>query len=95
MVNEPKNDNSQEQEIKYHVPSDLEYCYRDFVNVHIGAGDVVIEFGNVHRSNPGHIFINNRVVMTVAGAYQLNQTLQKALQAAQDKLQTDLQNKTP
>lgn len=88
------NKSNREQEIKYHVPADLEYCYRDFFNVFIGAGDVVIEFGNGHRGMPGHVSIKNRVVMTVAGAFQLNQTLQKALQAAQEKLKKDLQKET-
>ena len=80
----------EEQGIQIHVPSDLEYCYRDMFNVQIGAGDVVIEFGNQHRGRPGHVSIGNRIAMTVGGAYQLTQTLQKALQAAEKKLQAEM-----
>lgn len=78
-------------EIQIHAPADLEYCYRDIFNVNIGAGDVVIEFGNQQRNRPGHVSIGNRIAMTVGGAYQLTQTLQKALQAAEKKLQAEMQ----
>lgn len=60
----------------------------------IGAGDVVLEFGNQDRNRPGHISIGNRIAMTIGGAYQLTQTLQKALQAAEKKLQAEMQKKT-
>jgi len=86
--------NSQDQEIKYHVPADLEYCYRDVFNVFVRAGDVVIEFGNSYHGMPGHVSIKNRVVITVAGAYQLNHTLQQVLQAAQEKMKESLEKKT-
>ena len=78
--------------VQFHVPKELEYVYRDVFNVYAGVGDVVIEFGNHHRSIPEHASISNRIVMSVGNAYLLVQTLQKALQDAQAALQQGLQN---
>ncbi len=78
-------------DIQFHVPPDLEYVYRDVFNVYVGSGDVVIEFGNQHRSMPEHATIANRIVMTVGNAYTLIQTLQKTLQDAQIKLHEQMQ----
>jgi Protein of unknown function (DUF3467) len=91
----PEPEKSNDQDFQFHVSPDLEYVYRDVFNVYVGAGDVVIEFGNLHRSMPGHAAISNRVVMSVANAYNLHQTLQQALQAAQIQIQKNLaaQNK--
>lgn len=85
---EPK---TKEGDFQFHVSPDLEYVYRDVFNVYVGAGDVVIEFGNLHRAMPGHASISNRIVLSVANAYNLHQTLQQALQAAQMKIQKNLQ----
>lgn len=87
-------DNNQEQkvpDIQFHVSPDLDYVYRDVFNVYVGAGDVVIEFGNQHRSMPDHATISNRIVLSVGNAYTLIQTLQKTLQEAQIKLHEQLQ----
>ena len=90
--NKPElDDQDQSLKIKAHVPPELDYVYRDIFNVYVGAGDVVIEFGNLHRAIPGHATISNRIVMSVANAYNLHQTLQQALQAAQLQLQKNLQ----
>ncbi len=87
--NSPEND--PQPEIQFHVSPELEYAYRDVFNVYVGAGDVVIEFGNLHRAMPGHATISNRIVLSVANAYNLHQTLQQALQAAQMQIQKNLQ----
>ncbi len=87
--NSPEND--PQPEIQFHVSPELEYAYRDVINVYVGAGDVVIEFGNLHRAMPGHATISNRIVLSVANAYNLHQTLQQALQAAQMQVQKNLQ----
>ncbi len=87
-------ENNQQQktlDIQFHVSPDLDYVYRDVFNVYVGAGDVVIEFGNQHRAMPEHATIANRIVMSVGNAYTLIQTLQKALQEAQVKLHEQLQ----
>mgnify|MGYP005852709939 CR=1 FL=1 len=91
--NEKKNQApEQAQQIRFHVPPELEYVYRDVFNVYAGQGDVVIEFGNHHRSMPEHASISNRIVVSVGNAYVLLQTLQQALQAAQAALQHSLKN---
>ena len=76
--------------VQFHVPQDLEYVYRDIFNVYVGSGDVVIEFGNLHRSMPEHASISNRIVMSIGNAYTLMQTMQNALKQAHDRLQQDL-----
>ena len=81
------------QNIKFHVSPELEYAYRDIFNVYVGAGDVLIEFGNIHRSMPEHASISNRIVMSVGNAYTLMQTMQQALQQAHDRLQKNFQKK--
>ncbi len=83
--------NDPQPKVQFHVSPELEYAYRDVFNVYVGAGDVVIEFGNLHRAMPGHATISNRIVLSVANAYNLHQTLQQALQAAQMQIQKNLQ----
>ncbi len=83
--------NDQPPEMQFHVAPELAYVYHDLCNVHAGIGDVVLEFGNIHRAMPGHATISNRVVLSVSNAYQLTQTLQQALQQAQAALQHGLQ----
>nr|WP_321465992.1 hypothetical protein [uncultured Desulfobulbus sp.] len=84
-------ESEEEHRIQFHLPTDLEYVYRDVFNVYAGRGDVVIEMGNLHRSMPGHATISNRIVVSVSNAYVLVQTLQQALQGAQEQLQQQLQ----
>ena len=92
--NTGKNDERKAPSIQFHVSPELEYVYRDIFNVYVGAGDVVIEFGNIHRSMPEHASISNRIVMSVGNAYTLMQTMQQALQQAHDRLQQNFQKKT-
>lgn len=76
--------------VQAHIPPDLDYLYRDIANVFVGAGDVVIEFGNYHRSTPGHASISNRIVLSVASAYELQNSLTQALAEAQKQIQQNL-----
>ena len=85
------NEQQQQQNVQFHVSPELDYIYRDVFNVYVGVGEVVIEFGNLHRSMPTHATIGNRIVMSVGNAYTLIQTMQQALQEAQIKLQRNLQ----
>jgi hypothetical protein len=80
-----------QQEIKVHVPQDLNYSYKDVVNIFVGMGDVVFEFGNHHRSMPGHISITDRIVMSIGNAYDLQNRLQSALAEAQKQIQKNFQ----
>jgi len=85
-------DDYSEQKVKInaHIPPDLDYVYRDIANVFVGDGDVVVEFGNFHRSMPGNATISNRIVLSVANAYELQNNLAQALAEAQKKLQQEL-----
>jgi hypothetical protein len=86
-------DNNDPNQLNYqvHVSPDLDYSYRDVANIYVGAGDVVFEFGNMHRSMPGNITISNRVVLTMANAIDLQQKLGQVLQEAQKQMQEQFQ----
>ena len=90
-VQQNTNESDQQPRIKFNVSPELDYVYRDVFNVYVGAGDVVIEFGNLHRAMPGRANISNRIVLSIGNAYNLHQTLQQALQAAQMQVQKNLQ----
>lgn len=77
---------NQESKISAYVSPDLEYCYRDISNIFVGANEVTFEFGNHHKSAPGNAVINNRIVMSLANAYDLQQRLQHALMQAQQAM---------
>ena len=79
--------NHSEQNYQVHVSPDLDYNYRDIANIYVGAGDVIFEFGNIHRAMPGNITIGNRIVLTMANAVELHQKLGEVLQEAQKQLQ--------
>ena len=78
-------------QVKIHVSPDLDYNYRDIVNIYVGNGDVVMEFGNLHRSMPGHVTISNRMVLTTAAAFELQAQLQNVLVQAQQQMQMQMQ----
>ena len=82
-----ENNNENERQFQVHVSPELDYCYRDVANIFVGAGDVVFEFGNVHRSMPGNITIGNRIVLSMANAIDLQQKLGQVLQEAQKQIQ--------
>ena len=70
--NQKKTENDRQPTVQFHVSPELEYVHRDVFNVYVGAGDVVIEFGNLHRAMPDHATISNRIVLSVANAYNLH-----------------------
>ena len=45
--------------------AELDYVFRDVANVFVGKSEVVMEFGNLHRSMPGHATVSNRIVISV------------------------------
>jgi Protein of unknown function (DUF3467) len=83
--------NNDLQNMEFQVSPDLEYHYRDVSNVYVGVGEVIIEFGNIHRAMPNHASISNRIVLSIGNAYTLIQTLQQGLQEAQIQIQRNLQ----
>lgn len=80
------------QKLQVHVSPDVDYSYRDIVNIYVGQGDVVLEFGNHHRAMTGHATIANRMVLTLANAYALQSQLKKALDEAQSQIDQHLKN---
>ena len=89
-MTENKNTEPDQQNFQVHVSPDLDYSYRDVANIFVGAGDVVFEFGNLHRSMPGNITIGNRIVLSMANAYDLQQKLGQVLQEAQKQMQEQI-----
>ncbi|GAB6038491.1 hypothetical protein JCM15519_30500 [Fundidesulfovibrio butyratiphilus] len=65
--------------LQTHIPSDLEYCYRDMFTVYAGPEEVILEFGNVHRSIPNQARVANRIVLPVSKAFQLRDSLHRAI----------------
>lgn len=85
--NEFNQSNANQQNVKVHVAPDLDYSYRDVANIFVGAGDVVFEFGNLHRSMPGNVTIGNRIVLSMVNAIDLQQKLGQVLEEAQKQIQ--------
>ena len=92
METQPNSEESQ-QSIKFHVAPDVDYVYRDIVNIFVGSGDVVFEMGNHHRSMPGHVTVSNRIVLSLTTAYDLHEKLQQVLFEAQKHMQRNLQQR--
>ncbi|MCX7934674.1 MAG: DUF3467 domain-containing protein [Planctomycetota bacterium] len=77
----------QQMQLQVHVPPDLEYHYRDMFNIAVGLEEVILEFGNRHRTPPDRATISNRIVLSVPNAFRLQQALQQALANAQKQVQ--------
>ncbi len=76
-----------EQTMEIHVRPDLEYKYRDLVNVYPSTSEMVLEFGNLHRSLRQQITIGDRIVLSLDNALRLAQALQQGLEAVQREFQ--------
>jgi hypothetical protein len=87
MTESTQQDAAKKNNLQVHVSPDLDYSYRDVANIFVGNGDVVFELGNLHRSMPGNVTISNRIVMSMANAYDLQQKLGQVLQEAQKQIQ--------
>lgn len=82
----PPGDNAGKPELQVHAAADLDYKYRDLFNLHVGAEEVILEFGNLHRSQPGHATLLDRIVLSPANAMRLQQGLAQALGQMQQKM---------
>jgi hypothetical protein len=67
--------------------SGLDYRYRDVFQTYVGQGEVVIEFGNVNRSDPNQIMIADRIVLSLPSAVRLTQHLGEQLKRAKDHIE--------
>ncbi len=78
-------DKEQEQvTLKMTVKPDLEYCFRDLVNIHVAAEEVILEFGNRHRGTPDQATIMNRIVLSPTSAMRLVKGLTDGMKARAD-----------
>jgi len=77
----------QQQQLQVHVSPELDYSYRDFFSIYVGAEEVIIEFGNRHRAQSDRASIHNRIVLSVANAFRLQQGLGRSLQEARRRIQ--------
>lgn len=80
----------QDGQIQVNIPPDLDYQFRDLVNVYPTLGDVLLEFGNIHRSLANQISISDRLVIPMHVAIRLTQILQNAIQQAQEAVQQQM-----
>ncbi|MBF0470256.1 MAG: DUF3467 domain-containing protein [Gammaproteobacteria bacterium] len=77
--------NEKKTTIQMHISPDLEYCYRDLFNIYASSSEVIIEFGNHHRSTPEHATVTNRIVLSVQNAYNFINQMHQTLQSAEEK----------
>jgi len=92
-MSEQNNSEKDQPEIRVHVSPDLDYSFRDIANIFVGAGEVIFEFGNHHRSMPGHVTISDRIVMSIGNVYDFQMRLQNALLEAQQQMQRNFNAK--
>ena len=76
----------EQTQVRLDIPADLEYLYRDFFTVYAGPDDVVLEFGNLHRSQPNTVKIGNRIVLTPANALRLRELLDRTILEMQRRM---------
>lgn len=76
----------EQQQLQLHADPNLEYKYRDLFNLHVGAEDVLVEFGNLHRSQQSQGVILDRIILSPANAIRLHQGLGQALSQMQTRL---------
>ncbi|MBF0239489.1 MAG: DUF3467 domain-containing protein [SAR324 cluster bacterium] len=90
MSDSEKIEQPKQPPVQIHVSPELEYRYKDVFNVFVGMGDVIVEFGNHHRSMPGRVTISDRIVLSVPNAYKLVQNLHNTLKSAEEQLKKQL-----
>lgn len=83
--------NQEQQQLQLHIAPDLDYKYRDIFNTFIGPEEVVVEFGNRHRSVQNAATISDRVVLSVANAFRLEQALAQGLAEYRRRIESQQQ----
>lgn len=76
-----------QQQIQVQVSPDLDYSYRDFFSIYVGAEDVVLEFGNRHRAQANRASVQTRLVLSIQNAFRLQQALGRSLEEARKRIQ--------
>jgi len=80
-------ENKQQDGLEVYIHPDADFVFREVFGVYVGAGEVVIEFGNYQRIDSRKVVISDRIVMTINNAYKLMRYMEDALQQAQAKMQ--------
>ncbi|GAB6888325.1 hypothetical protein JCM13304A_18240 [Desulfothermus okinawensis JCM 13304] len=80
-----KDRENKENKVEIYMSPDVDFVYRDVFHVFVGAGEVVIEFGNIQRMEPSKVIISNKIVLSLGNAYRLMKSLEDALKSAEDK----------
>lgn len=83
---------AQENTLQLAIDQNLDYKYRDLFNLHVGAEDVVIEFGNIHRGQENQGCISDRIVLSPGNAVRLQQALTQSLQQMQERMREIAEN---
>ena len=86
----PDNGSKNQRPLTVNVANTLEYNYRDVFNITAGPEDVVIEFGNVNRSQTDQVTVFNRIVVSPGTAMRLAQGLQQSLNQMQEEIKKQM-----
>jgi hypothetical protein len=79
-------------QLQVHVNPELEYKYRDFFSVFVSNEDVVIEFGNRHRSMPNNVTVSDRIVLSIPNSIRFINGLQQSINQAREQIQKQSPN---
>lgn len=82
--------NKNQRPLTVNVASNLDYCYRDVFNITAGPEDVVIELGNINRSQQDQVTVFNRIVLSPGTAMRLAQGLQQSLNQMQEEMKRQM-----
>lgn len=78
------------QRVEVTFAEGIDYRYRDVLNIFVGRSEVVFELGNIHRSVPNQATISDRIVVSMANAYDFHARLGQSLKDAQERLQQEM-----
>lgn len=76
-----------QQQMQIAVSPELDYAYRDFFSIFVGAEEVVLELGNRHRAQAYHASVQTRIVLSIHTAFRLQQALGRSLNEASKRIQ--------
>ncbi len=91
-MNQEQKQEERQERIKVEIAPDVEYVYRDMVNISAKPDALLLEFGNEHLIPPGTITISNRIILSPRNAYRLYQTLGQTLQALERQSEENSKN---
>ena len=90
MSNDAAGQAKTQRPLTVNVAGNLDYSYRDVFNITAGPEDVVIELGNVNRSQSDQVTVFNRIVLSPGTAMRLAQGLQQSLNQMQEEMKKQM-----